>query len=56
MAIAIVALIILALIGLVIIPILARVLGDATRRNPERPDGEGSNEPEPGERGPGQER
>jgi hypothetical protein len=50
---AIVALIVLAIIALVAIPILARVFGEATRRNPNRPEGEGSDEPKPGERGPG---
>jgi len=52
-----VALIILAVIALVAIPILMRVFGEAARRNPNRPKGEGSDEV--GERdrtsGPGRE-
>ena len=55
LSIAIVSLLILAIIAIVLIPILARVLGEATRRNPNRPEGEGSDEPEPGDRGPGRE-
>ena len=56
MGIAIVALIVLAIFALVAIPILVRVLGEATRRNPDRPEGEGRDEPGPGERGPGREK
>ena len=56
MGIAIVALIVLAVVALLAIPILVRVLGEATRRNPNRPEGEGRDEPEPGERGPGEEK
>jgi Sec-independent protein translocase protein TatA len=41
LGIAVVALIVLVIVALVAIPILARVLGEATRRNPDRPDGEG---------------
>jgi hypothetical protein len=55
LSIAIVSLIILAIVALVVIPIFARVLGEATRRNPDRPEGEGSDEPKPGDRGPGEE-
>lgn len=35
------SLLILAVIAIIAIPILARVLGEATRRNPNRPEGEG---------------
>lgn len=55
MGIAIVGLIIVAIFALVAIPILARVFGEATRRNENRPEGEGSDEPGPGDRGPGRE-
>ena len=55
LSIAIVSLILLGIVGLVAIPILVRVLGEATRRNPNRPEGEGSDEPSPGDRGPGRE-
>ena len=44
MSIAIVSLLLLAVIALVAIPILTRVLGEATRRTPSRPDGEGDDE------------
>jgi flagellar basal body-associated protein FliL len=40
----VVALIILVVIALVAIPILMRVFGEAARRNPNRPEGEGSDE------------
>jgi len=53
LGIAVVGLIVLVIVALVAIPILARVLGEATRRNPDRPDGEGSDETRPGGRGPG---
>ncbi len=57
MGLAVVALIILVVIALVAIPILMRVFGEAARRNPNRPEGEGSDEV--GERdrtsGPGRE-
>ena len=57
MGLAVVALIILIVIALVAIPILMRVFGEAARRNPNRPEGEGSDEV--GERdrtsGPGRE-
>ena len=44
MGLAVVALIILVVIALVAIPILMRVFGEAARRNPNRPEGEGSDE------------
>ncbi len=44
MGLAVVALIILVVIALVAIPILMRVFGEAARRNPNRPGGEGSDE------------
>jgi hypothetical protein len=54
---AIVSLIILVVIAIIAIPILIRVFGEAARRNPNRPEGEG--EDEVGERdrtsGPGRE-
>ncbi len=46
MSFAIASLIILAVIALIAIPILIRVFGEAAGRNPNRPGGEGSNEPE----------
>ena len=57
MGLAVIGLIILVVIVLVAIPILMRVFGEAARRNPNRPEGEGSDEV--GERdrtsGPGRE-
>ena len=57
MSIAIVALILLVIVAIIAIPILIRVFGEAARRNPNRPEGEG--EDEIGERdrtsGPGRE-
>jgi hypothetical protein len=54
---AIVSLIILVIVAIIAIPILIRVFGEAARRNPNRPEGEGSDEV--GERdrtsGPGRE-
>jgi len=54
---AIVSLILLVVVAIIVIPILIRVFGEAARRNPNRPDGEGSDEV--GERdrtsGPGRE-
>ena len=38
---AIVSLLVLLVIAIIAIPILARILGEATRRNPNRPEGEG---------------
>ncbi len=42
--IAVISLIILIVIALIAIPILMRVFGEAARRNPNRPEGEGSDE------------
>ncbi len=57
MGLAVIGLIILVVIALVAIPILMRVFGEAASRNPNRPEGEGSDEV--GERdrtsGPGRE-
>ena len=57
MGLAVIGLIILVVIALVAIPILMRVFGEAARRNPNRPEGEGSDKV--GERdrtsGPGRE-
>jgi hypothetical protein len=54
---AIVSLILLVVVAIIAIPILIRVFGEAARRNPNRPEGEG--EDEVGERdrtsGPGRE-
>ena len=44
MGIAVISLIILVVIALIAIPILIRVFGEASRRNPNRPEGEGSDE------------
>jgi flagellar basal body-associated protein FliL len=44
--IAVISLIILVVIALIAIPILMRVFGEAAERNPNRPDDEGSDEPE----------
>ena len=41
MSIAIVSLILLVVVALIAIPIFVAVLGQATRRNPNRPEGEG---------------
>jgi hypothetical protein len=40
-SIAIVSLLVLVVVVIVAVPILIRVLGEATRRNPNRPEGEG---------------
>jgi len=54
---AIVSLLLLVVVAIIAIPILIRVFGEAARRNPNRPEGEG--EDEIGERdrtsGPGRE-
>jgi len=54
---AIVSLILLVVVAIIAVPILIRVFGEAARRNPNRPEGEGSDEV--GERdrtsGPGRE-
>ena len=44
MSFAIVSLILLVVIALIAIPILIRVFGEAAGRNPNRPDGEGSDQ------------
>lgn len=44
MSFAIVALIILVIIAIIAIPILMRIFGEAARRNPNRPEGEGRDE------------
>jgi hypothetical protein len=57
MSIAIVSLILLVVVAIIVVPVLIRVFGEAARRNPNRPEGEGSDEV--GERdrtsGPGRE-
>ena len=57
MSFAIVSLLLLVVVAILAIPILIRVFGEAARRNPNRPEGEG--EDEIGERdrtsGPGRE-
>jgi flagellar basal body-associated protein FliL len=42
--IAVIALIVLVVIAIIAVPILIRVFGEAARRNPNRPGGEGSEE------------
>ncbi len=42
MSIAIVSLILLVVIAVIAIPIFVAVVGQATRRNPDRPEGEGN--------------
>ena len=41
MSIAIVSLLVLVVVVLIAVPILIRVVGEAARRNPNRPEGEG---------------
>ncbi len=57
MSFAIVSLILLVVVAIIVVPVLIRVFGEAARRNPNRPEGEGSDEV--GERdrtsGPGRE-
>jgi hypothetical protein len=57
MSIAIVSLLLLVVVAIIVVPVLIRVFGEAARRNPNRPEGEGSDEV--GERdrtsGPGRE-
>jgi flagellar basal body-associated protein FliL len=55
--IAVIALIILVVIAIIAIPILIRVFGEAARRSPNRPEGEGDDEIEERDRtsGPGRE-
>ena len=55
MGIAVISLIILVVIALIAIPILIRVFGEAGRRNPNRPEGEGSDEIGDRSSGPGRE-
>ena len=50
MSIAIVSLLVLVIVAIVAIPILIRVVGEAARRNPNRPEGEGDETSE-GDRG-----
>ncbi len=44
MSFAIVSLIILVIVAIIAIPILIRIFGEAARRNPNRPEGEGRDE------------
>jgi hypothetical protein len=44
MSIAVISLIILVVIAIIAIPILIRIFGEAARRNPNRPGGEGRDE------------
>ncbi|WP_041328095.1 hypothetical protein [Rubrobacter xylanophilus] len=46
MSFAIASLIVLVIVAVVLIPILIRVFGEAARRNPNRPGGEGRSEPD----------
>ena len=48
---------VLVVIAIIVIPILIRVFGEAARRNPNRPEGEGTDEIEDTDRssGPGRE-
>ena len=55
MSFAIVSLLLLVVIAVIAIPILIRVFSEAARRNPNRPEGEGQDEENPGDRGPGSE-
>ena len=57
MSFAIVSLILLVIVAIIVIPILIRVFGEAARRNPNRPEGEGSDEISERDRtsGPGRE-
>ena len=55
MSIAIVALILLIPLVILGIILLAVIPGQATIRNPDRTEGEGSDDPGPGYRGPGEE-
>lgn len=52
MSFAIVSLILLVVIAIIAIPILIRVFGEAAGRNPNRPGGEGREEPEERDSGP----
>ena len=55
MSIAIVSLILLVPLAILGIIIFGVISGQATRRNENRPGGEGTDESSPGERGPGRE-
>ncbi|MDQ3862063.1 MAG: hypothetical protein M3317_00905 [Actinomycetota bacterium] len=58
MGLAVVSLLILVVIAIIAIPILIRVFGEAGRRNPNRPEGEGDETSEGGRgrhSGPGRE-
>ena len=58
MSIAIASLLVLVIVVIIVIPILIRVVGEAARRNPNRPEGEGdeSSEEDPSRHsGPGRE-
>ena len=55
MSIAIVSLILLVPLAIIGIIIFGVISGQATRRNENRPEGEGTDETRPGERGPGRE-
>ncbi len=55
MSFAIVSLLLLVVMAVIAIPILVRVLGEAASRNTNRPEGEGQDEADPGDRGPGRE-
>jgi len=54
-SIAIVSLILLVPLAILGIIFFAVISGQATRRNENRPEGEGTDETKPGERGPGRE-
>ena len=57
MGLAVISLLILVVIAIIAIPILIRLFGEAVRRNPNRPEGEGTDEIEERDRssGPGRE-
>lgn len=55
MSIAIVSLILLIPLAILGLIIFAAISGRATRRNENRPDGQGTDQPGPGDRGPGRE-
>ena len=56
MGIAVISLIILVVIAIIAIPILIRIFGEAARRNPNRPGGEGNDETGERDRSPGPDR
>jgi len=53
---AVISLLVLLVIAIIAIPIFARVLGEATRRNPNRPEGEGDETGERDDRSSGTDR